>query len=109
MVDAIIKALSDFADWLFGLVKDAFDAIWDLLTDLAVDSFDEILIGMASQIVSIQVPEFLTTYSLNSLFSQLHPVIGYFATGLRIPEALHILGSAFAFRVMRKSLNPFNW
>lgn len=109
MVDAIIDAISDFADWLFGLVKDAFDAVWDLFSDLGVSLFDEILIGLAAQIVSVEVPEFLTAYSLNSIFSGLHPMVGYFATGLRIPEALHILGSAFAFRMIRKTLNPFSW
>lgn len=109
MIDALIGAINDFADWLFGLVKDAFDAIWDLLGDAAVWVVDEFLIGLAALISAIPTPDFLTAYSLNGILSGVHPMVGYFALGLHIPEGFAILGSAVAFRLVRKALTLFQW
>lgn len=109
MIDALISAILDFANWLFGLVEDAFSALWDLLGDAAVWVFDEFFTALAALLAAIPVPDFLTVYTLNGILSGVHPMVGYFATGLHIPEGIAILGSAIAFRLVRKALTLFQW
>ncbi|EKE17719.1 MAG: hypothetical protein ACD_10C00304G0002, partial [uncultured bacterium] len=43
MMEAIWKALIDFADWLLGLVKDVFQAVWDFCVDVVCYIFDQAL------------------------------------------------------------------
>lgn len=108
-MDAVINAISAFAEWLFGIVKDFIAAAVEFLKDVFVWALDGILTALADIITAIPVPDFLTQYSLGVLFGQMHPVIGYFGAELHIAQGLAILAAAFTFRMTRKALTLFQW
>lgn len=105
MIDAIVQAITDFADWLFNLVEGAFLALVDWIHDAFVWGFDSVLDAIASGVEAVPVPDWLAAYSLGTLFAQLHPMIGYFVLGLGIPECLAVIAAAFTLRKVRKPLS----
>lgn len=106
-MSAIVDAISAFADWLFDLFKDAFDAIVDLIEDRFVWLFDQFFGWLGDYLISFEAPDFLSVYSLGNIFANMHPMVGYFAMGLRIPEAFTILAAGVSFRMARKSFSFF--
>lgn len=108
MIDGIIEAINAFAEWLWGLVKDLVDAVVELLRDLVVWALDGVLGALAAIIAAIPVPSFVQV-GLGDILSGVHPMIGYFASGLNIGAGLSLLAAGFAFRMLRKVLTLFQW
>lgn len=100
--------LNDLTQWLADLVKRAFGALFDLVNDAAVSIVTAFLHALAALIASIPVPDFLSA-GLASLWAGLSPGIVYLASAAGVPQALALIGSGFAFRLLRKVFTLFQW
>lgn len=100
--------LSQFTQWLYGLFKSAFDALWNFVVDAAtalVDLFVGAVVGLLSM---IPVPAFLSN-GMQSVYGSLDPGILYLLAASGIPAALGIIGTGYAFRLARKVVTLFQW
>lgn len=68
-----------------------------------------ILSLFALVVAAIPVPDFIKTYSLGTLLSAAGPDVGWFLNTLKIAQGLAIVGSGYAFRLLRKFLTLFQW
>jgi len=108
-LDPIINALSAFAAWVFGLVGSVFTAAWDFVSDAFVALGDAFFQALAGVIVAIPAPSFLSSMSLQGVFSQMSGDVLYFLGVFQIGPGLALLGSAFGFRLLRKLFTLFQW
>lgn len=100
--------MSDFAAWLFGLVKDLLIAIWDLLTDLFISVLDLVLGALLALLSALPLPSFLTS-GLQTAFNGIGPDVWFFASHLRFSECFAVLSAAVVFRLARKAVTLFQW
>ena len=100
--------MSAFADWLLGLVKAIFTAIWDFVADAFINIFELLLQGILAVLTAIPVPSFMQS-GLSSAMGQISGDVWYFASHFRLAECLAILGAAVLFRLTRKVVTLFQW
>lgn len=95
--DAIIEFINDF-----------FLTLWELLIELFLAIVEIVLDAVVAIIDSIPVPDFLAD-GLTGLVADFPPILLYAIEMTGIPECLAILGTAFAFRMLRKVFTLFQW
>lgn len=100
--------MTEFANWLLGLVKDFFTAIWDFVSDAFINVLELLLQGMLTLITAIPAPTFMTG-GLGTAMNQISPDVWFFASHFRLGECLAIFGAAVLFRLTRKVLTLFQW
>jgi len=100
--------MSDFAAWLFQLVKDWLEAFWNFLTDIFISILELLLQAVLALFSAIPVPAFMTG-GFSSALSAISPDVWYFASHFKIGQCMAILGAAVAFRLARKALTLFQW
>jgi hypothetical protein len=86
-----------------------FGSLMAFLRDLIVGAVAAILSLFALMVSAIPVPDFIKTYSLGTLLSAAGPDVGWFLNTLKIAQGLAIVGSGYAFRLLRKFLTLFQW
>lgn len=104
--------MSDFADWLVGLIKDLFLAIWDFLLDVVLYIFGLFLTAITQAFELIIVPCFMSAGSALSLTAAFYKVPGYvwfFAGHLDLTGCFKILSCAIIFVFARKLVTLFQW
>ncbi|CAJ0729122.1 DUF2523 family protein [Ralstonia pickettii] len=109
MFDAVINALSAFANWLLSGFVAVFAALWQIQEDLMIDGLDLLLNGLSSVLSLLPTPTFLSGLSLQSLFGQLGSDMLFFFGQFRVGEGIALVGAAFAFRMARKVVTLFQW
>lgn len=102
---ALLSWFSRLFEWLLGILKDVFE----FLTDLPVVILSGILDGVIYVLNGIPVPDFMTQYSLQTMFSALPSSVLWFVQFFGIPQGLAILGAGVAFRLTRKALTLGQW
>ena len=102
---AVIAWFARIFEWFAGLFKD----FMSFVTDLPLKVLEGFLNGVLYLLAKIPVPDFLTQYSLQTLFSHLPGSVTYFVSLFGIPQALGILGLGVAFRLTRKALTLGQW
>lgn len=100
--------MTEFANWLLGLVKEIFTAIWDFVSDAFINALELLLQGVLTLITAIPAPAFMTG-GLGATMNQISPDVWFFASHFRLGECLAILGAAVLFRLTRKVLTLFQW
>ena len=100
--------MTDFANWLLGLVKDVFKAVWDLIADAFINVLELLLQGILAVLSAIPVPAFMSS-GLSSAMGQISGDVWFFASHFRLAECLAILGAAVVFRLTRKLVTLFQW
>lgn len=100
--------MTEFANWLLGLVKDFFTAIWDFVADAFINVLELLLQGVLVLITAIPVPSFMSS-GLGSAMGQIGGDVWFFAGHFRLGECLAILGAAVLFRLTRKALTLGQW
>ena len=100
--------MTDFANWLFGLIKAVFGAAWDFVLDLLIQGVDLILHAVAAIIAAIPVPSFITN-GLGPLLSAIPGDVWFFAGNFRLTECFAVLGLGATFRLTRKIATLFQW
>lgn len=100
--------MSDFANWLLGVIKEIFKALWDWVTDAMVWAVDEVLKAVVTLVSAIPAPSFMSS-GLSGAMGQISSDVWFFASHFRLAECLAILGAAFAFRLVRKAVTLFQW
>lgn len=104
-LSAIVAWFGRIFEWFTGLFKD----FMEFLLDFPLKILEGFLDGVLYLLNAIPVPGFLTSYSLQSLFSALPESILYFVSLFGIPQALAILGLGVTFRLTRKALTLGQW
>lgn len=100
--------LTEFTEWLLGLVRAAFAAAWSFVVDLAVAIVELVVNAIVGLVSLIPVPEFMSS-GLRALFGQLDPGILYLLAASGVPAALGIIGAGYMFRLARKFATLFQW
>lgn len=108
-MSGIVNAISAFAQWLLSLVVKAFGAVWDLFTDLLINVADLFLSAVAVLIGAIPAPDFLVNHGLQSAFSGMTNDVLFFMGVFNVGPGIALLGSGFAFRMLRKVVTLFQW
>jgi len=104
--------MTDFAEWLVGLVKDIVLAMWDFLLDVAINVFDLFLSALVGVFEVIVVPCFMQSGSALALawaFNHIPGYVWYFAGHLDLSGCFQILACAVTFRLARKFATLFQW
>lgn len=102
---AVLNWFASIFEWFTGLFFD----LMEFIADLPIKIFGGILDGAIYLLGLIPAPEFMTTYSLQTLFSQLPQGVTYFVGLFGIPQAIAILGLGVVFRLTRKALTLGQW
>lgn len=100
--------LSEFTQWLIGLVKEALSALWSFVVDAVVNIVDLIVGAIVGLLSMIPVPTFLSQ-GLNAVYSQLDGGIIYLLAASGLPAALGIIAAGYGFRLIRKVSTLFQW
>ena len=100
--------LSQFTEWLLGIITKVFVAHWDILNDISVFVFTALLVAMGEVFAAIPVPDFVTT-GMQGLFGGVGGDIIWILGSAGLPQALAIYGSGFTFRLVRKAATLFQW
>lgn len=100
--------LKQFTDWLWSLVVAAFTAAWQFVQDAFIAAFGLVVNAFVSLIAAIPVPTFISG-GLGSVWGDMDPGILYLLTAAGVPIALAIIGSGYAFRMLRKFFTLFQW
>jgi len=108
-MNGIINAISALATWLLNLVVKVFAALWDIVNDLAIACVDGFLTAIAGAIGLIPAPTFLQSVNMQSLFNGIGSDVLFFFGVFNIGAGIALLGSAFAFRMLRKFVTLFQW
>lgn len=101
--------MTDFAAWIFGLVKALFLAFWDFLQDLFIAILDLLLTALLVVFKALPLPDFLHTGGLQTLFSAIPGDVWFFASHFRLGECMAMFGAAITFRLARKAATLFQW
>lgn len=101
----MLERLSQF---LIDLAQKVFGGLVDLLRDAFKWIVDQVLGAIATLLSFIGLPAFATD-GLAALWAQLDPGILYLATSAGLPQALLMIGSAYAVRLVRKVVTLFQW
>ncbi|MCA3182635.1 MULTISPECIES: DUF2523 family protein [unclassified Cupriavidus] len=108
-MNGIINAISAFAAWLLGLFVKLFAALWDIVNDLMIAGADGLLSALATLLSAVPAPTFLQNVNLQTLFNGLGADVLYFVGVFNIGAGIALLGSGFAFRMLRKVVTLFQW
>lgn len=100
--------LAEFTAWLSSLVVGWFTALWDFVVDAAIGLFDLLLQAVGALLAAIPLPAFLTD-GLGSLWNALPPGMVWLLSQAGVPAAFAMLGTGFAFRLLRKVFTLFQW
>lgn len=100
--------LEEFTTWLLGLIKEAFSALWDFMSDVFVGLIDMLLTALVALFGTIPIPAFLSE-GLGSVWSGMDGGAMYLLTALGVPQGLAIIGAGYAFRLVRKVVTLFQW
>jgi hypothetical protein len=100
--------LAEFTQWLIGLIKSAFTALWSFVVDAVIALVDLFVGAVVGLLAMIPVPEFLAL-GLQAVYGQLDGGILWVLTASGVPAALGILGTGYAFRLARKVATLFQW
>jgi hypothetical protein len=100
--------LAEFTSWLVGLVTKFFSALWSFVVDAFVNAVEMVANAVVGLLSLIPVPEFMHQ-GLQTLYAQLDPGIAYLVSAAGLPTALGIIGTGYAFRLVRKVATLFQW
>jgi hypothetical protein len=101
--------LTDFKNWLIGIIKKLWDAISGFYHDMALKLVKGFLDAVAELVKHIPVPQWMSDYSLGHLFSMLSPQLGYFVDRIGLGQGLTLIGLGYAFRILRKLMTALQW
>lgn len=102
---AVLAWFARIFEWIGGIFVDFMNFILDLPLVILTGFLD----GVIYLLNKLPVPEFLSQYSLQTLFNSLPDTVLYFVGLFGIPQAIGILGLGVAFRLTRKALTLGQW
>jgi hypothetical protein len=93
-IDALLSALHEFAEWLLGLVQKIFESIWEMLKDVFLWLFDELLTLLLSMISEIDLSGLGSIPAISGLPPEFLNMISL----LGIPQDLALIVAALVIR-----------
>ena len=104
-----IGLLAQLTGWLVSTLKVYWDAFVVFMGDFFVSGVEGVLSIFVMALNALPVPDFLTTYSLNSLLAQSGGTIMWLVGTFKIGECLGVIAAGWAFRLLRKLFTLGQW
>lgn len=104
--------MSEFADWLVGLIKALFGFIWDFISDILIHVLDLFLTALVQAFHLVLVPCFMSVgsaLSMSTALTKIPTYVWFFAGNLGLADCFKILSCAIIFVFARKLLTLFQW
>lgn len=101
--------LAQLTNWLVEQIQLLWADFVEFMNDFFVGMVEGVLSMFLLAINALPVPDFLTTYSLNTLFSQAGSTIMWLVGTFRIGECLGVIAAGWAFRLLRKLFTLGQW
>lgn len=101
--------LTDLTEWFRQQLQTLWDAIEEFFGDLVVKVIEAVCDFFATVVEAIPVPDWVTTYSLDTLLGAAGPTIGWLVATFKIGEGLGVLALGIAFRLLRKLFTLGQW
>ncbi|MGY1488699.1 hypothetical protein ACW4YW_04725 [Methylobacillus pratensis] len=105
-MDNWLQKISKFFKDLFG---EAFTALFDLLKDILLWLFDNVLTGVGDLLELIPDPCCVPVNWVGDLIGRLPPFAIYVVSQIDFKSALAIIACGVAFRLARKLFTLFQW
>lgn len=102
---ALLNFFRRIFEWFGGLFGDFMEFVLDLPLKILTGFLD----GVLYLLELIPVPDFMTDYSLQTVFGLLPDSVLYFVQFFGIPQALALIGSGVAFNLLRKVVTLGQW
>jgi len=104
LLEFIADTWQDFIDWLYETMVFMLDAVlW-----LSLQIFEKILEGFRFSFSMVEPPNFVEQ-GITAFTAAIPPDVGYLLGATGFDTALGLIGSAYTFRLTRKSLTLFLW
>lgn len=100
--------LAEFTAWLLSLVAKIFTALWSFIVDAFVNAVELLVNAIVGLLSLIPVPEFMQL-GLQTIFVQLDSGVAYMVSASGLPIGLGLIGTGYAFRLVRKVATLFQW
>lgn len=94
--------LSDFTNWLVGIIKAVWDAFVEVIGDFFLFIFHQSSLMVTMILELLPVPDFITGNDLQSLLGQAGPSIAWFITVFKVDAALAVIGVGSVFYIIRR-------
>lgn len=101
--------LTDLTQWLLRQIQRFWDALVAFFNDLLILAIQTMLALMIKMIGALPVPDFLKNYSIGTLLGNAGSTVGWFVQTFKLGECLALIGSAVAFRILRKVMTMGKW
>lgn len=101
--------LTDVKNFLISIIKEVWTAVSGFYHDMSVKLISNVLEVIGKLVTSIEVPKWLSDYSVGHLFGMLDPALGYFVDRIGIATGIGLLGLGYAFRIARKLATALQW
>lgn len=94
-MQAIIDTIVAFGDWLLGLVKKVFEAVWDFVQDGICWAFDKLLSAAVSLVGGVDTSGVSQVGAWGTLPSEILNILGLLGFG----QCMGIIAAAIAIRL----------
>lgn len=112
IIDTVVSwftALLSFFTRVFEWIGGVFVDFMEFILDIPLTVLKGMLDGILYLLEMIPVPDFMTDYSLQTVFGLLPDSVLYFVQFFGIPQALALIGSGVAFNLLRKVVTLGQW
>ncbi|MBB5190717.1 hypothetical protein HNQ50_001439 [Silvimonas terrae] len=104
----LTKYFDSVVAWFLGLVKAAFGAVWDMVTDLFVALIEMFFNALLTLLNLITVPDFMSG-GIDALTSSMPGWMLFFMSATGFGPALALIGAGVGFRLLRKLATLGQW
>ncbi|NJD23895.1 MAG: DUF2523 domain-containing protein [Betaproteobacteria bacterium] len=94
-MDKIIATIVAFGEWLLQLVKDAFEAVWNMVVDAICYPVDKVLTFAVGLLQNIDVSGMQSAGSWSSLPAEMLNILGLIGFG----QCMAVIGAAILIRL----------
>ncbi|WP_313178533.1 phage coat protein [Stenotrophomonas sp.] len=101
--------MTDLTNWLLGVIKQIFAALWDMAMDIIVAAFERLLAVVLLALSYLPLPDFMQSQSIGAMLANGGSTILWFADLFQIGPSLVLIATAIVFYLLRRILTVGIW
>lgn len=101
--------LSDITDWIVDAIVSVWNDFVEFVSDMFVFLLNQLSLAVTYVLEKIPVPDFMNTYTLQSLLGGAGSDIAWFITIFKIDIGGTVIGAAIAFYIVRRFVTLGIW
>lgn len=109
LASSIGNALQDLIDWFTETYTELTDFFRELGHDVLYSTLEALFAVIVQIANSIPVPDFLTSYNLNTILGEGGPWVAFVFGNLGFGSCLAVIAAGWAFRLLRKVFTLGQW